>query len=315
MVPARGSSREERRELSIVIPHYGDPAPTEKLMSQLNHQHGGSREIIVVDDFSPLPFHETAGCVVVHRRSNGGFGSAVNSGAEVASGDYLLVLNSDLDLTEDFISSFLSATQQLQPGVFSPRIVENGQHNWAARRFPRTRHVVWEWLTPLARIRETTFWHWMVGHDTRAARSDQPVETDWVMGACMLIPRWAFEAAGGFDERYFMNSEEVDLQRRLREYGVPSVYLPNVQVKHASGGTQGEHRRGWVVDSRFIYFHKWGGARRLWLGLRLATEVNFLWNLTRQARGIDVDALRTRTHELSLIRHSWKSRHGKDATR
>lgn len=299
--------------LSVLIPHYGDPAPTQALIRQILDQRDvSSLEIIVSDDNSPQPFPPGDGYSVVHRDENGGFSSNVNSAAHHASGDYLVILNSDLSLAPDTLANLLAAASSHQPAVCSPRIIEGGLPVYAARKWPRTRHHLWEWLTPLARIRHTRLWHRCVGHDINAHDSKSAHATDWVMGACMLIPRSAFEQAGGMDERYFMNSEEVDLQRRLTALGVRSFYLPEVEVEHEGGGSSpAAHRRGWVTDSRFQYAHKWGGVSGLRLALRVATELNFVWNLTRQLRRVTgVNARATRRFEHDVISHAWRSREG-----
>ena len=93
--------------VSVVIPHYGHPTPALALIDQLRPQ--SPHEIIVADDHSPTPFPETPGVMVVRRASNGGFGSAVNAGAARASGDVLLVLNSDLDVSPTFVADLVAA--------------------------------------------------------------------------------------------------------------------------------------------------------------------------------------------------------------
>lgn len=152
-------------------------------------------------------------------------------------------------------------------------------------------HQTVEWLTPLARFRHLPALHEAVGHDVAAAHAETPAPVDWVMGAVMLLPMAQVRAVGGFDEDYFMNSEEVDLQRRLRDAGVPSIVVPSVRVPHASGGSSDPlRRRGWLVDSRFRYARKFGRPRALKAALTAATGVNWAVNRVRQARGTDVDA-------------------------
>lgn len=298
--------------VSALIPHYGDPEPTLALIEQLHAQEGiEGLEIVVSDDHSPEPFPRGDGYRLVRRSANGGFGSNVNSAASVATGDFLLILNSDLTLAKTFLRDLLDVALPLQPAVVAPRIVEPSGPIHVARRWPKARHHAWEWLTPLARIRHTKLWHRCVGHDVTAYASTSPTRTDWLMGACLLIPRAAFEQVGGFDERFFMNSEEIDLQRRLADAGIPAWYAPSVAVEHEGGGSSAPaHRRGWVTDSRFRYAAKWGGGQLLRFLLVLATEVNFLWNLTRWARRVDgVTPFATRRFEHELIAHGWEHRH------
>ncbi len=78
-------------------------------------------EIIVSDDRSPIPFPDTEGVSIVRRERNGGFGSAVNSGAARARGDWLIILNSDLELGENFISSMLTALAVYPQALASPK--------------------------------------------------------------------------------------------------------------------------------------------------------------------------------------------------
>jgi len=189
--------------------------------------------------------------------------------------------------------------------VVSPQVVnEDGTPQWSGRHFPTVLHQTVEWLTPLARFRHLDVLHEAVGHDVAAARSASPVAVDWVMGAVLLLPMAQVRAVGGFDEEYFMNSEEVDLQRRLRERGVPSIVVPAVRVPHGLHGSSDPlRRRGWLVDSRYRYARKFGHPRVLKAALTAATGANFAVNALRQARGVDVDARAVLRDEHALV---WK---------
>lgn len=289
---------------SIVIPHYGDPVPTFALVRQLLPQLAGIHELIVVDDSSAEPFPSAPGATVVRREVNGGFGAAVNSGAAAANGDLLLILNSDLEVSPTFLNDLLASASPWQPCVAGPRIVDpDGQVDPTARRFPTVSHQVVEWLTPLARWRHHELLHEAVGHNMDAVTGDSAAVTDWLVGAALLLPTALFREVGGFDERFHMNSEEVDLQRRLRERGIPSIYLPNVTVTHEGGGSSDPaQRRAWLVESRRRYAEKWGGSAALRAGLTVATTANLLWNLGRRALGRDTRPLATARYEFDLIR-------------
>lgn len=298
--------------VSALVPHHGAPEPTLELVAALR-EDPRIIQIVVCDDASEVPLAAGDGYSVVRRASNGGFGPAVNAAAQRATGDLLLILNSDLSLAAGFVDTLIAAAAPHQPCVASPAVIEADEPAYTARRWPSARQHALSWLTPLARFRDTAWWHRSVGHDVAARLSPEATTTDWLMGACMLIPRATFEELGGFDERFFMNSEEVDLQRRAHGFGVSAVYLPTVQVGHVGGGSSApERRRGWLTDSWFRYAAKWGGARRLLVALRAATEINFVWNLQRQLRGKDVDARATHTTEHALIRHAWLTRAGED---
>ncbi|WP_198412601.1 glycosyltransferase family 2 protein [Nocardioides mangrovicus] len=298
--------------MSVVVPHYGDPAPTLRLLDALRDQRGVDLQLVVVDDASPQPFPEPfpepvpgqpgdTGVEVVRRRVNGGFGSAVNSGAARARQPWLLVLNSDVEVGPTLVSDLLRAAASWQPAVVSPRVVDrDGVEAWTGRRFPSTTQQAVEWLTPLARYRDRGWWHRAVGHDVGARGRTQVV--DWVVGAAMLLPTEAFAAAGGFDERFHMNAEEVDLQRRLREQGVRAVALAEPTLVHVGGGSShSTRRRGWLVDSRLRYAEKWGGRRRLQAALTAATGANLAVNACRRLAGRDLHPLGVAREELALI--------------
>ena len=88
---------------------------------------------------------------------------------------------------------------------------------------------------------------------------------DWVVGAALTVRREVLAQIGGFDEGYFMYSEELDLCRRIREAGWRIVYLPAAQVIHYEGKSSEQ-----VVAARHIrfqtskvrYFRKFHGPRQ-----------------------------------------------------
>lgn len=287
-------------DVSIVLPHYGNPAPTRALVRLLQ---GQALSILVVDDASPQPMPEMDGAVVIRRGRNGGFGSAVNTGMARVETEIALVLNSDLQIGPTFVSDLVSAATPWQPVVASPQVHRpDGRPEWVGRHFPTTSQQAVEWLTPLARWRHLHALHEAVGHDTHVADgASTPV--DWVTGAAMLIPVRQFREVGGFDERYFMNAEEVDLQRRLRAIGVPSVVLGTVSAIHEGGGSSDPaRRRTWLVNSRLEYARTWGGLGRLRTALVAASAVNLCVNTSRRALGRTVEPLNVWREEIDLIR-------------
>lgn len=294
--------------VSVVIPFHGDPAPTVRLIEQLLGQRPAApHEIIVADDASPVAFPSGEGWVVLRRTRNGGFGSAVNTGAAGATGELLLILNSDLTVGPGFVAEFVAAAAPWQPAVASPGLDEPGRPNAAARLWPRCRHHVAAWLAPLARLHENRRLGWLQGHDTRACAATTAVVTDWVVGAALLVPRGEFMAVGGFDEDFFMNSEEIDLQRRLQQRQVRAVYLPTVRVGHVGGGsTERQSRRLWLVEGWMRYQRKWGRPRALRWALIAASYANYGWHRLRMLRGMDVDARATLAAELGVIRAAWQ---------
>ncbi|WP_237198690.1 glycosyltransferase family 2 protein [Rothia nasimurium] len=302
--------------LSIVIPHYGETAETLRLLEAIKLQKQNFiNEIVVSDDNSPTPFPKIKDIKVVRRSRNGGFGSNVNTGVAAAAGEWVLILNSDLTLPQNFLADMFSAAkeeaQRAGQGVMlSPHIIgHNGESQWVGRAFPKTRHHAWEWFTPAARLRPTRFWHAMVGHDL-ACTTGKRAEPDWLMGACMMLRREDFNAVGGMDERFFMNSEEIDLQRRLATHGIKRVFRGDIVVEHLGGGSSGvsTQRRQWVLDSRFIYNAKWNEGKHLATVLKAVTVANFIFNSVRVLRNRAVKPLATFREELTYIKKAESKR-------
>ena len=293
--------------VSVVIPFYGDPAPTLALIESLRSEPCTHlAEVIVADDCSPIPFPPTQGVTVVRREVNGGFARAVNSGAARASGDLLLIVNSDLSVSPGFIDDLVRRAQPWMPALVTVPLTEpSGRPGYVGRRFPTTSQYVAEWLVPLAGLRHLRPVHELIGHDTRCDGSRDAV-TDWVVGALMLVPLQAYRAVGGMDEGFYMNSEEVDLQRRLRCLGIPSVVLGGAGAEHEGGGSSAPDRRtAWMLDGRRRYERKWRGRAGLVsmeAGMLAATAVNLLWNTARAAAGRDASPMDTARTQYTLIR-------------
>ncbi len=291
-------------QVSAVIPHYGDSQPTLDLIDSLKNQsYRGDIEIIVSDDNSPVPFPQTAGVQVVRRTENGGFGTNVNTGAREATGQWLLILNSDLEIPATFVEEMVNEAEQLKPALISPQVIgHDGSHQYVARKFPTIFGHAFNWFTPLARFKHTLWWHRAVGHRV-GFDSQATVSTDWVIGACMMVPRDVFERVGGFDEGFFMNSEEVDLQRRLKDLRIPSYMVGKIEVTHEGGGSSDDAKRlQWLVDSHRCYAQKWGNEKALVAVLRAVSCANFGFNLLRSIRNRDVKPLKILSQELSYLR-------------
>lgn len=290
--------------VSAVIPHYGNAEPTLALVQNLHAQvYEGDIEIIISDDNSPLPFPSIDGVRVVRRQKNGGFGQNANTGVAKATGQWLIILNSDLEIDEYFVADMVSEAQKQAHAVLSPQVLgHDGIGQYVARKFPRTFFHAWNWFTPLARFRDTQWWHRYAGHDIRA-ESGKTVRTDWLMGACLMMPLSAFRQVGGFDDRFFMNSEEVDLQRRLKDAGYPAVFVGNVQVLHEGGGSsESSKRRQWLTESYFIYEDKWTRHKTLAPTLTAVSLLNLGFNSLRALRNSSVSPLKTFGEEITLIR-------------
>jgi GT2 family glycosyltransferase len=124
----------------------------------------------------------------------------------------------------------------------------------------------WRFPTPLV----STLGLLTVGKlGVKQSHGDQAREVDWVMGAALVLRREALDEVGLFDEEFFLYSEEVDLQFRLREAGWDVHYFPEATVVHHESQFSAEipeRRVNEMWRSRHRYWHKHHGP----VGARVA---------------------------------------------
>ncbi|MDO5662925.1 MAG: glycosyltransferase family 2 protein [Brachybacterium sp.] len=298
--------------LGVIVPVHGPITAAHSLLRTLREPSPSAAPeiILVVDDASPVPVTAEdlpEGVELVRRKANGGFGAAVNTGlAELRARDcsHALVLNSDLEIPAELPARLVTDAAPWQPAVVGCRLVdEQGNSAYAARMFPTIGHQVIEWLVPLASLRHRDALHRAVGHDLTADRATGMVPVDWVVGAVLLLPITEVLDAGGFDEGYFMYTEEVDLQLRLHRAGIPSLLDADVHAVHPGGGSSGTEarRRRWLVGARMRYARQHGRPRMLRAAMTMATGANMVWNFGRRIAGRDVAPLAVAREELTLI--------------
>jgi N-acetylglucosaminyl-diphospho-decaprenol L-rhamnosyltransferase len=193
---------------------------------------------------------------IIEQKHRAGFGANHNTVISATSGRYVYVLNEDTtsdDWAFDRIVAYLEAHPRV--AALGPRLVyPDGRLQDSAWRFP-TPLVSTVGLATLGKVGVTQ------------SRGREPREVDWVMGAALVLRRAALDEVGLFDEEFFLYSEEVDLQARLRRAGWEVHYFPEATVVHHesqfSAGIP-ERRINEMWRSRHRYWrkhHSGAGAR------------------------------------------------------
>jgi GT2 family glycosyltransferase len=177
-------------------------------------------EIHVLDNASgdDLSAFETQQCTVHASDRNLGFGAGHNLLASFTEAEYLLILNPDVEFVEpDTVRRLLASIRQPGVAAVGPKLVMD---DGAAQRWDHGRlHGVRAQISYRGGAS-----HWREG----SVRED----VAWVSGAVMLVERAAFDAVGGFDERFFLYKEDEDLCLRIREAGGRVSYEPSIAVRH-----------------------------------------------------------------------------------
>lgn len=190
---------------------------------------------------------------------NKGFSQANNLAASGAVGEYLVFLNADTLILEDFTNGFLEFAGKYSFGAAGLNLVNpDGSFQlsyWKENTF---------FKEILNKSAENSFWD--------KDRSDTPGQkqkaagirkVDWVTGAAMIIMRETFNAIGGFDESFFLFYEDADICKRLNEEGLANYYVPAGKILHHKGENVNENFKSntyyYAKESQLKYYGKHNG--------------------------------------------------------
>jgi N-acetylglucosaminyl-diphospho-decaprenol L-rhamnosyltransferase len=229
--------------------------------------------IIVVDnnsaDESPeLAQRHPIGPTVIRMGRNAGYAAGINAAAAIASSDSdLLILNPDLRLYPGAVKPLLERAAAASVGIVVPRSFdENGSTNPTIRREPS---VLSAWADAIlgGSLAGRLGWGEVVA---RPDRYDKCRRIEWASGSSLLVSARAREAVGDWDESFFLYSEEVDYQWRVRKAGFDIVYEPQSKVVHAGGDSHNDPRLfALLIANRIRYYRRHHGAFQTW-SFRLA---------------------------------------------
>ncbi|WP_228452412.1 glycosyltransferase family 2 protein [Rathayibacter toxicus] len=231
----------------------------------------------VLDHHPEVVFHETG--------QNLGYGAAVNYAVQRLGPEteWILVTNPDTVFLPDAIDTlYQAALADARLGSLGPRILNpDGSVYPSARALPSLGTGVGHAL--FARLWPGNPWSARYRRSRAADTLEHGRrEADWLSGACVMVRRTAFEQIGGFDERYFMYFEDVQLGDSLGQQGWTNIYLADAHVTHLGAhSTRLASARMLAVHHRSAYlylaqkYNAWYQAPlrlavRLGLGARVA---------------------------------------------
>ena len=245
-------------------------------------------EVIVVDSAShdgtparvaaEFPLVKLIAC-----SENVGYSRGNNLGFAQARGDYWFVLNPDTVLEADALEALCAQLDaHADIGCVGPALTYgDGTPQSSRRRFPTLSMAILEtaWLR---RFAPRGLLERYQGEDWA---KDRAVDVDWLVGAALLLRADAVRKVGGFDEGYFMYSEELDLCRRLKAAGWRIVHEPAAHITHYEARSSGQARRATHLRynrSKIRYFNKHHGPWQAGV-LRLALQAAFAWQSVLEA--------------------------------
>jgi len=176
--------------------------------------------------------------VRVIESSNDGLAAGWNRGIAGTESEHVVVLNADAWLVADALAELVAAADRHpRAAAIGPKLLDpDGSLQRSVRGFPTTWRLATEYLylRKLAPGTHALNAFYGAGFDHGSERV-----VDWVMGACFLLRRSAYEEVGPFDERFFLFSEEVDWMRRATDRGWSVVFTPEARCVHVSGAAHG----------------------------------------------------------------------------
>lgn len=269
-------------DVGIVVVNYGYPTLLEENLVPLA-RHLRRDHVVVVDNFSGIAqraataaLAKREGWTLIGPALNLGFGAGMNAGANhlIAIGcQRLLLLNPDALIDDAGVRTLAEGCAADPASLQCPRIVRPDGTLWFSGG---TVEVA-------------------AGRTRAGARSDSSAANGWLTGACLMVHASMWRWLGGFDERYFLYWEDVDLSWRCAQAGGSLVVRQDVTVVHGVGGTQA----GAGKSPAYVYYNI--RNRMLFAATHLTRRQLMRWYL--RSPGYAVDVL-TRGGRRDLLRHA-----------
>lgn len=264
--------------VSLVLLNYNTRALTIESLARLGP---AAREkgwqVIVVDNASSDGSGDAIGAAfpaveLLRLGENRGYAAGNNRGLAIATGDFVVLLNSDvlvgvaeLQALVDYLADH-PAVGAVSAGL---RTAEGAAQAFAFGGEPSPGYLLRRGLGRLLGL--PPLHNWAVA---------EPTPVDWVSGACLCVRREVIEEIGGLDEGFFLYFEDVDWCRRMREAGRQVIYHPAISVVHLGGQSQPARRiaNRHYAESLARYYEKWYG--RVW-----AWAIRLLYGLFQRMGG------------------------------
>lgn len=228
-------NRTVKLKTAIVILNYN----TRKLLQQFLPvvlQHSKAAQVIVADNGST---DDSVACMksefsevrLICNNVNGGFAAGYNQCLKQVQASYILLLNSDVLVTENWIEPLQQyLDDHPEVAAVQPKLKDfkkRDKFEFAGASGGFIDYLGFPFCR--GRIFDTI--------EKDNGQYDNEMEVFWATGACMLIRKNVFDTLGGFDEMFFAHMEEIDLCWRIQNAGYKLMVVPQSVVYHVGGGT------------------------------------------------------------------------------
>jgi GT2 family glycosyltransferase len=197
----------------------------------------------------------------VQSQQNVGFAAGNNLGAKHSRGRFLNFLNPDTEVAPGALDKLLRTLERHpDAGLVGARLLnsDGSLQTSCIQSFPTVLNQALDSDVLYRAFPRSPLWGIAPLHD----ETPSPSVVEVISGACIMIKRSVFESLGGFDERYFMYSEDLDLCYRVRLAGFDCLFVPDAQIVHHGGGSSNSAPKTFAVVmtresiSRFLKIHQ-----------------------------------------------------------
>lgn len=219
------------KKTSIIIPTWNTAQITKKCVDTINTFIPG-QEIIVVDngseDDTVVVLNKIKNVKIIKNGTNLGFAKANNIGLKSSNSDYIVFMNSDIELIDKSLIEMVNYLKDNQNvGIIGPKFL-NPDKTPQASVFPPQ--------TCLNAFKE----FWLGKKETYSKyipKGDSPTIVNYLSGGCIATSKKYFKQIGAWNEKYFFYFEDMDLCRQVTKNGKQIVYYPKCQIIHRHGAS------------------------------------------------------------------------------
>jgi GT2 family glycosyltransferase len=259
----------------VVVPTLAADAALGECLKSLASQTYRDFEVVVVDNSGEGRSREAAaatGARLIANPSNEGFGAAVNRGWDTSRAPLLAVLNDDTVAHPDWLGRLVGAMERRPDvGMCAPQV-----------RLART-----DLLDSAGMLVAADGSSKQRGHGQPARDFDREEEVLFPSACAALYRRAMIEQIGGFDEDFFLYSEDTDLGLRARWAGWKCLYVPRAVVEHRYSHTSGAASplKAYLVERNRLYVVAKNFPPGLFLRALAAAPVRYGWHVVSLLRG------------------------------
>lgn len=237
----------EKNSLSIITVTFNNEDLITDYINSLLENVPKFCEVIVVDNNSTddtlklIPADKMI--KIIRNNSNLGFAKACNLGVRSSNGQYLFFLNPDTKVKDGAIVKLLEFIKTQNQIIVAPKLIEfDGKIQPSVRKLPTIIGAIKEYYLG---VRDS--------YEAYVPSGEAIVEVESVVGGALMISRELFLKIKGFDEKFFLYFEDLDLCRKVRNLGHKIYYLPSAVIEHKVGGSISENKLKWLNNSAKSY--------------------------------------------------------------